>query len=123
MNDPESTIHVDERIVAAVQNCVCYVHSNDAVPFLGADAVLRLADTLREVDAQFQGDRLSQFLQARDFYWNPTPKLIATVRNGAQNMTRTLGAERLIIPSKFILWFRETGKHPAATKETNVKSY
>jgi hypothetical protein len=110
-----SSLNVTNRaVLKAIHNTTCYIYEEDCVPFLSADAVVRLAYTIDKL--HHEDKKLNIFdrwcMAAGKII--PTQEIVDVVENGARAMkeSNTLGASRLYVPAKTVLWMYKSTSDP-----------
>uniref|UniRef100_A0A7S4K1T7 sn-1-specific diacylglycerol lipase n=1 Tax=Odontella aurita TaxID=265563 RepID=A0A7S4K1T7_9STRA len=98
-----------ESIARAVAQCVCFIHEDDCVPFLSADAIRRLSDVLNTVDEQTKEMNFIEQRLTAGGIKNPNDIIVNAVKDGSADLPIKPMALRFAIPSSFVLWFRQSG--------------
>ena len=95
-----------QSIIEAFASCHNFINGMDQAPFLSADAVDKLVDTLEKVDSiTCDMSDVDRFMLARGAK-EPSDALVQIVRQGCKLLEPD--ADRLKIPGDFIVWFKET---------------
>jgi hypothetical protein len=95
-------------VTEAINNCVAYIHDNDAVPFLSVSSVRRLASLLDAVDNVSEHmwfyDRWKIYHEVK-----PVPKEIfdSVAEATARENEEVDGECRMIIPAKSVIWMKQ----------------
>jgi hypothetical protein len=95
-------------VFEAINNCIAYIHDNDAVPFLSISSVRRLAALLDAVDNVSEHmwfyDRWKIFHE-----FKPVPQEIfdSVAKATACENKEVDGECRMIIPAKSVIWMKQ----------------
>jgi hypothetical protein len=102
-----------EFVPQTVQATTCFVHENDAIPFLSVNTVRQLFQQIRAVDDTARHDMTRrQRYQVLLGLLPPPSKLIESVRHAERiALTPKEGAPVLHIPANTVLWLQKQRQH------------
>jgi hypothetical protein len=105
-------IKESKGIEEAFASCYNYIHGKDVVAHASIDAVRRVISTLDALDElTSQLSPVDRYLLARGAK-KPSDAMVQVVSDGSKDMTSKPGADRLKLPSKFVVWFKKVSDSP-----------
>jgi hypothetical protein len=96
-----------DAVQRAIDNCICYIHDNDCVPFLSVASIRRLSNLLDAVDNKTEH---VWFWKRFRIFWEfdaiPDELVESVVKAGVNGNESALPGE-LMIPAKVVVWMKK----------------